>query len=189
MKASENMLKAVSISILIIIATNVYPQWTAGQEITLNVPGFAMIESNHAPVNLILDVTEAGKPVEEVTNDDVFIRMSSRCPGATSREITVALTSGTVPTGTKLTCISAECTTTNSGGVLGDIVTTPVVLSYDAQFLVYHINDSWTGTGYNDGYQITFTWAPDMGTNYTVLQSGVYNMTVVFTLTESNSNY
>jgi len=93
------------------------------------------------------------------------------------------ISSGTVPAGTELTLVSAASTTTNSGGGLGTPNSTPIVLSTIAQNLVTRIRSCYTGTGYNDGYQMTFTWGPNPATNYSILESDTYNIIVVFTLT------
>lgn len=191
MKTILTLLKTTIIIIALLLTTNVYSQgsFTAGQEITLKVPRYCLIETNHAPVNLNFEVTEAGKHVEEVTNSDVFVRMSSRTPGVTSREITFSISSGTIPAGTTLTLTCADCTTANSGGDVGIAYTDPKTVSYNEQYIVYEIKDGWTGPGYNDGYQITFTWTPVQAANYQLLKAGISNMTVIFTLTESSSDY
>ncbi|MFA5418351.1 MAG: hypothetical protein WC341_07825, partial [Bacteroidales bacterium] len=95
----------------------------------------------------------------------------------------------TVPAGTQLTLVSANCTTTNSGGALGTAITTPIILSSVDQFIVRYIASCYTGTGYNDGYHMTFNWSPlNLTTNYSQIAAATYNITVVFTLTAHDGN-
>lgn len=160
----------------------------AGEEITLSVNDYSLIETNYAPVSLNFASPQPGNPVVTVSNSDLYVKLSSIVPGGTHRKMTVQMTSGTVPDGTVLSCISAECTTTNSGGKLGVPVTTPVVLSAVDQDLIYQIGTCYTGTGNDDGYQITFTWRPDALSNYHLLKATTTDVTVVFTISAHDGN-
>ena len=163
--------------------------WTAGDNITLHVSEFALIDSNHAPVSLTLATSTAGAPVSSVSNSDFYIKVSSITPGATDRELTARISNGSVPAGTTLTLVSAPCTTANSGGELGTPVSSPITLSSVDQYLVHYIGTCYTGTGYNDGYQMTFNWIPDVSAgNYGSIESITANITVVFTLTAHDGN-
>lgn len=165
--------------------------YTAGDIITLQVNDFSLIETNHAPISMNLTAAIPGQPVQAVSNSDMFIKVSSIVPGGTNREITARIAAGTVPLGTKLTLQSAESTTTNSGGRLGIPVATPLILSEIDQDLVYLLGSCYTGTGYNDGYQLTFTWGPDgPETNYHLIEAteDPVNLTIVFTITAHDGN-
>ncbi|MFC2097763.1 hypothetical protein ACFLSI_05455 [Bacteroidota bacterium] len=121
----------------------------------------------------------------------MFVKISSIVPGNTNREITARIAAGTVPLGTNLSLISAESTTTNSGGRLGIPVTTPIILSDVDQVLVSEIGSCYTGTGYNDGYQLTFTWGPDgPEVNYHMIEATEepVTITIVFTITAHDGN-
>ena len=50
--------------------------YTAGDIVTLQVNDFSLIESNHAPVSLNLSATVAGAAVTEVSNSDMFLKIS-----------------------------------------------------------------------------------------------------------------
>lgn len=182
-------LKYIILGLNLMLITNLWGQdWTAGDNITLQINEFCLIETNHAPITLTLNTTIVGAAVESVSNSDLFVRMSSLVPGGTNREITARISSGSVPTGTFLSLVSADCTTTNSGGNLGNAVLTPIILSAIDQDLIIGISSGYTGTGYNDGYQMTFTWGPDSPTNYSQLASDTYNITVIFTITAHDGN-
>ena len=178
----------LGVSLLFVLTVSAQ-EFTAGDNITLQISEYALIETNHAPVSLTLNTTTAGEAAGSVSNSDVFIRISSITPGVTDREITARISSGSVPAATYLTLVSADCTTANSGGDLGAALPTPITLSAIDQTIINQISTCYTGTGYNDGYQLTFNWIPlDPATNYSQLASGTHNITVVFTLSPHDGN-
>jgi len=165
--------------------------YTAGDLITLHVQDFSLIDTNHAPVNLTLSASVAGTPVQSVSNSDMYVKISSIVPGGTNRSITARISSGTVPPGTKLSLVAAPSTTANSGGSLGTVVSTPMNLSSADQILVNSIASCYTGTGYNDGYRLTYTWYPYLpATNYNLIQATTTptTITIVLTITAHTGN-
>lgn len=165
--------------------------YTAGDLVNLKVEEFSLIATNNAPINLNLTTNVAGSAVSSVSNSDMYVRVSSIVPGNTHRELTVRIANGSVPAGTQLSLISAPCTTTNSGGKLGIPSTTPVVLSSLDQLLVDYIGNCYTGTAYNDGYRLTYTWSlsdPAVSYNQVQAMAEPVSVTVVLTITAHNSN-
>jgi hypothetical protein len=164
--------------------------YTAGEQLTLAISSYCLIGTNNAPVNLTLSSSVAGAPITSVSNSDVYVKVSSIVPGGTHREITARISSGVVPAGTILTLVSAPCTTTNSGGSLGIPAATPVVLDGTDKELVDMIATCYTGTGYNDGYRLTYNWKRDESVNYSQIKSTVepVNLVVVLTITAHDSN-
>jgi len=159
---------------------------TAGDIVTLHVSDYCLIDTNHAPVNLVLSSSVAGAPVTSVFNSDMFVKISSVVPGNTHRTITARIASGAVPAGTRLSLIAATCTFTNSGGALGTVVAVPVVLNAADQTIVDMIRSCYTGTGNTDGYRLTYTWFPySPAANYQLLQATTTPsvITVVLTIT------
>lgn len=175
------------VSLVFTVGISAYAQ-QVGEEITLKVNDYSLIETNYAPVALSFATPIPGAPIATVSNSDLFVKISSVVPGGTHRKMSVQMTSGTIPDGTILKCLPAECTTTNSGGELGLPVTTPVVLSAIDKVLVSQIGTCYTGTSYNDGYQITFTWQPDDPSNYHQITATSNVITVVFTLSAHDGN-
>jgi hypothetical protein len=158
--------------------------WVAGEEITISVWSYALIDTNHAPVTLSLIPPSPGAPAAQSSNSDLFVRISSVVPRYRSREITARISGGSVPSGTYLTLVSNPATTSNSGGDLGAPVSSPITLSATDKYLVTSISTCYTGTGFNDGYRMTFTWAPlNPSVNYSQIQADTYNITVTFTFT------
>lgn len=176
---------------LIIFRIGWTQDFTAGDIITLHINDYCLIESNHAPVSLTLGSSVAGAPISSDSNSDMFLKLSSLVPGGTNREVMVRISSGSLPPGTSLSLIPTACTLINSGGNLGQVVSTPVILSGIDQNIIIQIGSCYTGTGYYDGYQITYTWAPiDLDVNYGLIESTTNptNITVVFTITAHNGN-
>jgi len=164
--------------------------YTAGEQINLQISSFSLIATNNAPVNLTLISAVAGAPITSVSNSDMYVKVSSIVPGGTHRELTARIASGTVPVGTKLTLVAAPCTTANSGGVLGTVFTTPILLDAVDKELVDMIATCYTGTGYNDGYRLTYTWSRDTAISYGLINSSAspVALTVVLTITAHDSN-
>ncbi len=165
--------------------------FTAGDIITLHVNDFSLIETNHAPVALNLTTNTAGSAVSSVSNSDMFVKISSLVPGGTNREVTARISAGTIPSGTTLTMKAAPCTTTNSGGRLGYPIAAPITLSNFDQLLIYEIGSCYTGTGYNDGYQLTYNWGPtDPVNGYHLLEASTNPtpITIVLTITAHDGN-
>ena len=183
-----NVLRLFGIISLVVTAGISTFSQEAGEEITLNVNDYSLIETNYAPVALSFATPLPGAPIATVSNSDLFVKLSSVTPGNTHRKMTVQITSGIVPEGTILKCISAECTTKNSGGELGLPVSTPIVLSEVDKDLVNQIGTCYTGTGDDDGYQINFTWEPDDPSNYHQITATSKVITVVFTLSAHDGN-
>jgi hypothetical protein len=191
------MMNKFQIVLLLILVSFLFPgtavaqSYTAGDLITLHVQDFSLIDTNHAPVNLKLSTSVAGTPVQSVSNSDMYVKISSVVPGGTHRSITARIASGVVPPGTRLSLVAAPSTTANSGGSLGTVVSTPLILSTTDQKLVDLIASCYTGTGYNDGYQLTYTWYPYLpATNYNLLQatSTPKTITIVLTISAHSGN-
>lgn len=165
--------------------------FTAGDMITLQVNDYSLIETNHAPISLVLGSSTPGAPINSASNSDMFLRLSSLVPGGTDREVTTRISSGSIPSGTTLTVLAAPCTITNSGGALGQVNPNPITLTSTDQLLVSFIGSCYTGTGNNDGYQLTFDWAPtNLGADYQYIEATTtpVNITIVFTITAHDGN-
>lgn len=191
MTSIRHLLHLAGIAIMILLPGKLLAQsYTAGEPITLAISSYSLIATNNAPVNLTLTSAMAGAPITSVSNSDMYVKVSSIVPGGTHRELTARIASGTVPVGTKLTLVAAPCTTTNSGGVLGTAFTTPILLDAIDKELVDMIGTCYTGTGYNDGYRLTYTWMRDTAINYGLIKSTTspVTLTVVLTITAHDSN-
>jgi hypothetical protein len=191
------MMYKIQFALLLILISVLFPEitvaqsYTAGDQITLQVQDFCLIDTNHAPVSLTLSASVAGTPVAAVSNSNMYVKISSIVPGGTTRKITARISGGTIPPGTILKLESAACTTTNSGGARGTAISTPITLSTTDQVLVDAIGSCYTGTGYTDGYRLTYTWQPNSpATNYQLLAATATPtaITIVLTITAHSGN-
>jgi len=191
------MMNKFQFALLLILVSFLIPgrmvaqSYTAGDLITLQVQDFSLIDTNHAPVSLTLSASVAGNPVQSVSNSNMYVKISSVVPGGTHRSITARIASGTVPAGTNLSLVAAPSTTANSGGSLGTVISTPMILSATDQILVNSIASCYTGTGYNDGYRLTYTWYPYLpATNYNLIKATTTptTLTIVLTITAHTGN-
>ena len=158
---------------------------TAGDNLALTVASTVLIGTNSPTISMSLQpVTAAGAKLSSVSNSSLYIKISSVVPSGTARKVTVKLLSGTIPAGTQITLQPASCTTTNSAGALGTVVSSPVVVSSVDQNLITNIGTCYTGTGSSDGYNMTFNWGiVNPSTAYGQVVSSTYNPIVVFTIT------
>lgn len=165
--------------------------YTAGDQITLNVSDFCLIDTNHAPVAMTLSASVAGTPVGSVSNSDMYVKVSSIVPGGTNRKITARMSGGIITSGTRLTLHAALSTNLNGAGRQGVVVITPIVLSTIDQDMVTGVGSCYTGTGYTDGYRLTYVWAPYLpATNYQLLSATATPtvITIVLTISAHDGN-
>ncbi len=114
------------------------------------------IEPNNNLINLSLTApSEAGASAQEVTNSSKWLNYSCCLKsGDTDRYITAAIGSGSVPAGLKLS-VTASAYTGSGSGTTGTSSGT-ITLSSTAQTLISGIRGAYTGTGTNNGHQLTY---------------------------------
>jgi len=184
------MMSKSNFTILLILVSVLLPchaiaQTTAGAQITLNLQDYCLMDTNGAPVNLTLTSSVAGAPISTVSNSDMYVRVSSVTPGGTYRKITARITSGTVPSGTRLTLVAALSTNSNGAGRCG-VASPLMILSTVDQTLIHGVGSYYTGTGLTDGYKLTYTWGPyNPTTDYHLLNATVVPATLTIMLTIS----
>ena len=160
-------------------------------QVTLSANDFCEIDTFGGPVNLTLSTLVAGTAVPTVSNSNMYVRISSLVPGNTNRMITVHITSGTVPLGTRLTLKAALSINANGAGRSGSVVSTPIILTAIDQPLVTGIGSYYTGTGPTDGYRLTYTWGPyNPATDYQLIQATAVptTLTIVLTISPHDGN-
>jgi hypothetical protein len=122
------------------------------------------IEPNNTPIILTFDQpNDAGNPVTSTTNgtnNTKWLNYScSLSPSSTNKIVTVQITGGTVPTGLTLKLQAGNYTGIGQG-TLG----TPsgqLTLNNSVQTLISGIGASYTGTGINNGHQLTYSLSID----------------------------
>ena len=161
-------------------------------DITITIPEVALLDIEPAGSNSITlgpsAPTEAGDPLDfsASTNTSLWMNYSSIVGSSTepSRDVTVAITSGTVPSGMSLT-VEAAADAGNGGGNVG----TPwaqVTLSSTAQTIVTGVGSCYTGDGVNNGHQLTYSLSLSAPSNYGDLDfDDATTLTVTYTLSDN----
>ncbi len=158
---------------------------TAGDNVVATITPLALVGTNASTISMTFQpVTTAGAKFGSVTNSSLYLRLTSHVPIGTYRKITVRKLSGSIPNGTQITIQPSPSSVSNSGGALGNAVTSPVLLSDFDQNLITNIGSCYTGTGATDGYRMTFVWSIiNSAATYGQLTSSTYNAVIVFTVT------
>ena len=175
----------VVVLIILLFPGETFAQISAGAQITVNIPENCLIDSNGAPVNMTLPTTVAGAPLPTVSNSDMYVRLSSVNPGGTYRLVTARISGGTVPAGTRLTLAAALSTNSNGAGNFGRVLS-PIILNSIDQDIIRGIGNCYTGTGYTDGYRLTYSWGPNgLTTDYRLINATGAPTTITIMLTIS----
>lgn len=161
--------------------------------VTINIPEVALLDLESTLGNDITLIgtapTEAGEAMTfgaSATNATIWMNYSSIIGTSTepSRNVSVAITNGTVPVGLKLTVLAAA-DAGNGGGTMGGV--SPVLtLTGDSQNIVTAVGSAYTGDGANNGhlltYQLGYAGTP---TDYTDLDFDNSDMvTITYTLSD-----
>ena len=143
------------------------------------------IEPNNTSITLTLDQpTDAGAPVTTSTNgtnNTKWLNYSSCIsPSTTPRTISVQITNGTIPDGLNLTLQAS-----NVSGIGQGVLGTPsglITPSNTPQILISGIGGAFTGTGSNNGHQLTYSLSID---NYNLLDANnSATIEITYTITE-----
>jgi hypothetical protein len=162
--------------------------------VTISIPEVALLDlevaSGTTDVTLVGTApTEAGLPMTfgtAATNAAIWMNYSSIVKGALSRNVSVAITDGAVPTGLKLT-VEASAASSDGKGTLGT-ASSELTLTNVAQSIVTGIGSSYTGNLATKGRNLTYklNYATDEATNYAALRfvDLAAPLTITYTLSD-----
>jgi len=160
--------------------------------ITITIPEVALLDIEPSGSNTITmgptAPTEAGDPLDfsASTNNTLWMNYSSIIGSTTepSRDVTVAITTGTVPGGMTLKVVAANDAGNGAGNV--GTPTSEVTLSSTAQNIVTGVKSCYTGDGTNNGHQLTYTLSLTAPANYGDLDfDDATTLTVTYTLSDN----
>ncbi len=170
--------------------------------VNINIPEVALLDLEFAGPATSTAITlagtaptEAGLPMifedAKAKNSAIWMNYSSIVKGTASlRNVTVAVTSGTVPTGLKLTVL-ASVATSDGAGNKGTATATEIILTgATAQTIVTGIGSTYTGDGASKGRNLTYQlgYATGAATDYANLRNvdlvGV-PLTITYTLSDN----
>lgn len=132
-------------------------------------------------VQLALTPLVAGGPVvNDVDNSSYMLVTSIAENSSANKKIQVQITNGSVPTGTTLKLAAALCTT--GSGNFGRVFS--LTLNNNAQTLVDKFSSCYTGNGPNDGYNLTYRWELNTGTNLNLIPISSTAVVVTYTISQ-----
>jgi len=164
----------------------------ASHLVTITVPEIALLDLEATSTAITLAgtaPTEAGLPMTfgaAATNSTIWMNYSSIVSGTSTRNVTVAITDGTVPTGLKLTAL-ASAASTDGAGTKGTAAATALTLTATGQSIVTGIGSTYTGDGVNKGRNLTYQldYANGESTDYAALRfDAVPALTITYTLSD-----
>jgi len=187
---NKNLFFLLFLLFSVMLSGEMVAQVSVSEQFTILVNDKCLLSTNTtpSPVSMTLSTSVAGSAVSPVSNSNMYMKVTSIVPTGTTRKISAIVSNGNVPTGTILKLVSAPCTSFNSQGALGSVITTPITLNNtSSQTIVNGIGSCYTGTAATDGYRLTFTWQPDE-TNYYLINStpDPAAVTITFTITSDN---
>jgi hypothetical protein len=191
-KIGMKMNKIMAVVALGVLSVGAYAQDAATDDhtATVGVPEVFIVDIEpQASKNITVGPTapvEAGEGLDfsSATNSDLWLNYSSIVENGTStRNVTAAITAGTVPAGLTL---SASADAGNGDGTVGTQVGSAITLSGTAQNLVTGIGSCYTGDGANNGHNLTYAVSLTAGAgNYASLFTDNNDvLTVTYTITD-----
>lgn len=189
-----NFKKLFFAAVIVLSANASFAQDTneASHLVTISIPEIALLDLEAPSTAITLAgtaPTEAGLPMTfgaAATNSAIWMNYSSIVKGVLLRNVSVAITNGTVPTGLKLSVL-ASADAAAGAGTLGT-ASTELTLSGTLQNIVTGIGSSYTGDGENKGRSLTYklNYATDEATDYAALRfvDTAAPLTITYTLTD-----
>jgi len=165
---------------------------TDAHDINITVPEVALLDIEpSANTTIALEPTaptEAGNPLDfsTATNNLLWMNYSSIIGSTTepTRNATVSITNGSIPAGTQIQVVAAA-DAGNGGGNVGT-PTAAITLSSTAQQIVTGVESCYTGSGVNDGHNLTYTMSLTAPSDYGSLDfDQSTTITVTYTLSDN----
>ena len=187
--------KLLFVAFLIFTSANLFAQADTNKDshsLTIGIPEVALLDiESTTSKSISLNATaptEAGeKMVFNQTNNELWINYSSIVGNNTSREVTVQITNGEVPSGIDLT-VQAKDYVGDGEGAMGTAVKKAIVLNdKKATNIIEEIGSSYTGNGARKGHNLTYKIAQSSDKDaYSKLNFDQSNtLTITYTLTDN----
>lgn len=186
MKTYKKILVAALLGV-VSVSANAQDDNTDAHNIVVSIPEVALLDleaSAGTSIELGLDAPlEAGEMVSFPSQDNsIWLNYSSIVGSTTepSRNVTVQISSGSVPSGTFIE-VEAAADAGNGDGTMG-APSSALTLSTAPQKIINNIGGSYSGTGVGNGHQLLHYLEI---TNYSLLDFEDANtLTIVYTLTD-----
>lgn len=190
-------LKTISTLLVLsgIAATSTFAQATDDKDdfhtITVTIPEVAILDLETSSASSAITLaavapTEAGNAIDftDASNSDLWLNYSSIIGSSTepSRNVTAALGTA-VPAGVEIK-VTASAATATGAGVKGTTAG-EVVLSTTAQNVITGVGSCYTGTGVNNGHQLTYVMSLKTGEYGQLDFDNSGDITVTYTLSDN----
>lgn len=186
----KNLAVITLTAIFLTTAINIFADDTnnGSHSISINIPEVALLDlEGGSSISLAPSApTEAGAAFDfsSATDNSIWVNYSSVVAAGKSRTVTVAITSGTVPTGMLLN-VTAGGYAGNGKGNLGT-ASPAVTLTSSAKNIITGIGSCYTETGASKGHNLAYSLVLDSADDYDGLVQGSTSITVTYTLTDDN---
>lgn len=160
----------------------------SSHSLTVTIPEIALLDLEGTTSITLTPAspTEAGNSLNfaSATNNGIWLNYTSIVATGKTRNVTVQITSGSVPTGLALK-VSAGTIAGSGQGTFGT-PTAQVTLSNLAQSIITGIGSAYTGSGTNTGHQLNYLLDILSLNNYDQIVQGNTTVTVTYTISEDN---
>ena len=156
--------------------------------VTISIPEVALLDlEGTTDITLRPSApTEAGEAFDfsSATSSSVWVNYSSVVAAGKSRNVTVAITDGSVPTGLTLKVMAKEDAGKGKGTVGKSAGS--LILSKTAQNIVTGVKSCYTGNGSAAGHNLVYSLDLTSADNYKDLANADTELTITYTLTDDN---
>ncbi len=167
----------------------------ASHQVKITVPTVALVdvegadgEASIITLSPSVDNLEAGEAVNfgSATDNSLWLNYTSivgaNGPNQNTRKVSAELTgSGSLPDGVNLLLTVGAASTGTGNGKLGQSAATDLILTGSPQDVVTGIGTCYTGTGDNNGHQLTYSLGVN-NSNYEDITADDYTVTVQYTI-------
>lgn len=154
----------------------------ASQTVTYSLPAMRIIDiEGTAPTLTFAVPIEAGTAIGAVTNNTSWINYTSIIAGEETNKVSVILSGTAVPAGTTLKVVAAAHAGTGDG-TYGTPTSSAVTLSTTARDLITAIGSCYTGTGNENGHQLTYIWSVNADDYASVKAAANADITATYTI-------
>lgn len=175
---------------LTIISIHLFAQDTreGSHSLTINIPEISLLDLEGSTSITIApsNPTEAGLGLDfsSAVNSNIWLNYTSIVATGKTRNVSVQISSGSVPSGLSLK-VTASNIVGNGQGVFGTPLS-QVTLSALPQNIITGIGSAYTGNGTNNGHRLNYSLNLLSADSYSQIVQGNTTVNVTYTITEDN---
>lgn len=159
--------------------------------VSIEIPTISILDVEDADgeaqsINLSPDISalEAGEAIDfsDATDASLWLNYTSVVTDGNTNKVTAAINSGNLPSGVSLKLSVGSAST--GGGETGEAVSGSIELESGAKDIVTQIGSAYTGTGANNGHQLTYSLEMD-NDDFEDLVANTYTVEILYTITDN----